>query len=71
VANTELNPLTSSMMSHSPIPGQFVALAGRAAAPIDQNAGQYPAAAAPLTFGCCNDPWNRTFPPTGAAKSVR
>jgi hypothetical protein len=32
--------LTSSMMSSSPMLGQFVAPTGRASAPIAQNAGQ-------------------------------
>jgi hypothetical protein len=61
----------SSIMSISPMPGQLVAAAGRAAAPSDQNAGQYPAAAPPLTFGCCRDASKRSLPPAGAAKSVR
>jgi len=40
VANSELRPLMSSMTSISPMLGQLVAPTGRAAAPIDQNAGQ-------------------------------
>jgi hypothetical protein len=40
VPNTELRPLMSSITSISPMLGQLVALAGRAAAPIDQKAGQ-------------------------------
>src|SRR3954447_24682742 len=71
VPNSELRPLMSSRMSISPMLGQFVAPTGRAAAPSIQNAGQYPAAAAPLTFGCCRDASMRSFPPAGAAKSVR
>src|SRR6185369_4572165 len=47
VANSELRPLMSSMMSISPMLGQLLAPTGRAAAPSIQNAGQYPAAAAP------------------------
>jgi len=61
----------SSIMSISPMPGQLVAPSGRAAAPSDQNAGQYPAAARPLTSGCCRDASKRSLPPAGAAKSVR
>src|SRR4051794_36913765 len=71
VLKTELRPLMSSMMSISPMLGQFVAPTGRAAAPRVQNAGQYPAAAAPLTLGCCSDASMRNLPPAGAAKSVR
>ncbi len=71
VANSELRPLMSSMMSISPMLGQLVAPTGRASAPSVQNAGQYPAAWAPLTLACCNDASMRSFPPTGAAKSVR
>src|SRR5262245_31703609 len=71
VANSELRPLMSSMMSISPIDGQLVAPTGRAAAPSIQNAGQYPAAAAPLTLGCSIDASTRSLPPVGAAKSVR
>src|SRR3954470_1966021 len=40
VPNSELRPLMSSMMSISPMLGQFVAPTGRAAAPSIQNAGQ-------------------------------
>jgi hypothetical protein len=40
VPNTELSPLTSSMMSISPTLGQLVAPTGRAGAPSAQNAGQ-------------------------------
>ncbi len=40
VANSELRPLMSSMMSISPMLGQLVAPTGRAAAPSIQNAGQ-------------------------------
>ena len=40
VPKTLLRPLMSSMMSHSPMLGQLVAAAGRAAAPRAQNAGQ-------------------------------
>ncbi len=40
VTNSELRPLMSSMTSISPMLGQLVAPTGRAAAPIDQNAGQ-------------------------------
>ena len=61
----------SSMMSISPMLGQLVAPTGRAAAPSIQNAGQYPAAAAPLTLGCWSGASTRSFPPAGAAKSVR
>src|SRR3712207_2067293 len=71
VANVELRPLMASMTSHSPMLGQLVAPTGRAGAPIAQNADQYPAAAGPLTFGCCSDAWIRTLPPGGAPKSVR
>src|SRR5690348_5005920 len=71
VANSELRPLMSSMTSISPMPGQPVAPVPRAAAPSDQKAGQYPAAAAPLTLGCCKDASRRSLPPAGAAKSVR
>src|SRR2546429_9103073 len=70
VANSELRPLMSSITSISPTPGQLLAPTGRAGAPSDQNAGQYPAAAAPLTLGCCRDASKRSFPPDGAAKSI-
>jgi len=70
-ANTDGRPLMFSMMSHSPMLGQFVAPTGRAAAPSAQKAGQYPAAAAPDTFGCWMRASMRTLPPVGAAKSVR
>jgi hypothetical protein len=40
VPNTELRPLMSSITSISPMLGQLAAPTGRAAAPIDQNAGQ-------------------------------
>lgn len=42
----------------------------RASAPSIQNAGQYPAAAAPVTFGWAIRASTRIFPPAGAAMSV-
>src|SRR5713226_900053 len=59
------------MPSTSPMLGQLVAPTPRAGAPIDQNAGQYPAAAAPVTFGIWMRASVRITPPDGGWKSVR
>ena len=64
VLNTEPRPLMSSMMSTSPEPGQETPL--RSGAPSIQNAGQYPAPLAVLTFGCCSTDSIRTTPPAAA-----
>ncbi|CAL2069576.1 protein of unknown function [Streptomyces murinus] len=43
----------------------------RKGAPSIQNAGQYPAAASPVTFGICRRASTRSLPPAGGWKSVR
>jgi hypothetical protein len=68
--HTELMPLTFSMMSNSPMRGQLYRSL-RYGAPSAQNAGQYPAAAAPVTLGIWIRPSMRSTPPAGALKSVR
>ena len=47
---TRFMPLTFSMMSSSPMPGQFHQLP-RYGLPNAQNAGQYPSALSPVTLG--------------------
>src|SRR5258705_8668882 len=69
VCETCESPLTSSMMSISPMLGQLVAPTPRAAEPIAQKAGQYPSALA--GSGCCNVAVSSIAPPAGAAQSVR
>src|SRR5205823_10714547 len=70
VAHSLLIPWTFSMMSNSPTPGQFHQLP-RYGAPSIQNAGQYPAAAAPVTFGIWIRASTLSFPPAGGWKSDR
>src|SRR5262245_30456025 len=64
VPNTELRPLMSSRMSISPDVGQGVPL--RSVEPSIQNAGQYPAPFAVVTFGCWIEDCIMTTPPGGA-----
>src|SRR5947199_5824708 len=58
------------MMSISPMPGH-VAQQPRYGVPCSQNAGQYPAAAAPVTFGIWIRACTHSFPPAGGWKSCR
>jgi hypothetical protein len=68
--HTELIPLTFSITSNSPMPGQFHQLP-RYGLPSAQNAGQYPSACAPVTFGIWSRLSIRSTPPSGALKSLR
>src|SRR5436309_6305502 len=70
VPQTRFRPWTFSMMSISPTPGQFHQLP-RYGAPSIQNAGQYPAAAAPVTLGIWMRASTRSLPPGGGWKSDR
>src|SRR5947208_10876466 len=70
VAHSRLMPLTFSMMSISPTLGQFHRLP-RYGAPSIQNAGQYPAAAAPVTSGIWTRASTCSLPPAGGWKSSR
>ncbi len=58
------------MTSSSPTPGHPV-YPSRSGAPRVQNAGQYPAAPAPVTSGRAIDASIRSAPPGGGAKSER
>src|SRR5207237_2047861 len=70
VAHSLLIPWTFSMMSISPTLGQFHRLP-RYGVPSIQKAGQYPAAAAPVTLGIWMRASTRILPLAGGWKSSR